>query len=173
MPTGKCKNCGMTACVSVLCKQHLSKTAVTSAGKKTIAKKPAAKPAAKPAGITKAKAPAKAKVPANKAVEKQPDKNTVCWVLSSGEDSPTDVIGVFSKWSPLVKKAQAIMKKKGVTLRVVDYEDAGAINTITPEPFPAVLLNQPCGVCIAVTESSYDNGESSCFALFVQQTKAQ
>lgn len=165
MPTGKCKNCGMMACASVLCKQHLSKTAVTSAGKKIIAKKPPVKPAAKPAGITKAKAPAPAKVPANKAVEKQPEKNTDCFVLISDEgEGMTDVIGVFSKWSPLVKKAQAIMKKKGVTLRCVD-DDSGHTGTIPPEPFPAELKH---AICLATGENDDSN-----FSIYVQRKKVQ
>tara|TARA_B100000795_G_scaffold259015_1_gene233612 strand:+ start:100 stop:885 length:786 start_codon:yes stop_codon:yes gene_type:complete len=61
-----CKNCGMTACTSVLCKQHLSKT---SAGKKAMAMPPSKKPAAKkPAAEKKAARQPAAKKPAVKSV---------------------------------------------------------------------------------------------------------
>ena len=74
----------------------------------------------KPSGIAK---PAKAPKSASKAkvgrVMAPAKEKKDCFVLLSGQgdDDCVDyqpVIGVFSKWPPLVKKAQAITKQKGV-----------------------------------------------------------
>lgn len=122
----------------------------------------------KPSGIAK---PARAPKSASKAkvghVMVAPAKEKKdCFVLLSHsysgdfDDEPSNVIGVFSKWPPLVKKAQAIMKRKGVTLPCVDHY-SGLPGTIPTKPFPAELKH---AICIA----SDDHG----FTLFVQRKKA-
>lgn len=68
------------------------------------------------------------------------------------------VIGVFSDWTALVKKAQAIMKKQGFTLRCVKL-DTGRLGTIPQQPPPAHLTHMMCLACT-------DEG----FSIHVQRT---
>ena len=126
----------------------------------------------KPSGIAK---PAKAPKSASKAKVGQvmaPAKEKKdCFVLLSGQgdDDCVDyqpVIGVFSKWPPLVKKAQAITKQKGVTLPCVD-DVSGRRGTIPSKPFPAELKHAICIETVTDPASAHYG-----FTLYVQRKKA-
>ena len=125
----------------------------------------------KPSGIAK---PAKAPKSASKAKVGQmmaPAKEKKdCFVLLSDPgdfgDQPSNVIGVFSKWPPLVKKAQAIMKQKGVTLPCVD-DLSGRRGTIPTKPFPAELKH---AICIETVDDPASDHYG--FTLYVQRKKA-
>ena len=94
-----------------------------------------------------------------------------CFVLLSGQgdDDCVDyqpVIGVFSKWPPLVKKAQALMKQKGITLPCVD-DVSGRRGTIPSKPFPAELKHAICIETVTDPASAHYG-----FTLYVQRKKA-